>query len=188
MIHHEYEDRFASLEARIHDLEEERAIRELLSRYGYAADMGHSEAYVALFTEDGALEVANDPSWLSGLDVLELGTEPETARPPSDDVVVRHEGHAALRRFILDPTNHKAIEGMSLHIMDMNTSIHIDGDSAIAESYNALFVRRDSRIVLFNASVNRWTLAKQEGRWLIKECMRRRPGAPDYDRVLVTSS
>jgi hypothetical protein len=70
--------------------------------------------------------------------------------------------------------------------MDSNLVTRISGDVATAESYNLTLVRKGAETSLFNASINRWTLVRVAGRWLIKECFRRRPGAPGYDRVLVT--
>jgi hypothetical protein len=180
----EIDQRVASMETRLQELEDDREIRELLARYGYNADLGRSDAYVRLFAEDGALDVANDRTWMQGLDAVEMGGAGEDLEP--DDVVVRHQGHEALRRFIDDATNHKVIEGRSLHLMDQNLVTRIQGDAATAESYNMTLVRKGSQIVLFNASINRWTLARIEGRWRIRECLRRRPGAPGFARVLVT--
>jgi hypothetical protein len=179
------DDRIEHLEARVRELEDDRVIRELLARYGFNADQGRSDAYVNLFTADGALDVALDKTWVRGIEDLDVQRgAPDSGSP--EDVVVRHQGHEALRRFILDPASHKAIEGMSLHLMDNNLVTRISGDSATAESYNVTLVRQGSQMVIFNASINRWTLAKVDGRWMIEECVRRRPGAPGFDRVLVT--
>jgi hypothetical protein len=180
------EQRVAVLESRVRELEDDREIRQLLSRYGFNADQGRSEEWVDLFTENGALEVALPRAWSAGVgDSAAAGPDHESSE---NDTVVRHEGSEALRSFILDPDLHKAIEGMSLHILDHNLLTTIDGDAATAESYNVTLVRRGSQMTLFNASINRWTLARVHGAWKIEECRRRRPGAPGFESVLVTKS
>lgn len=183
--------RLAALENRVSELDDEREIRGLLSRYGYLADHGHGAAWVSLFEPHGSLEYAVDPAWVDGLG--NLGEGDEDGAPPGDsdrgeDVVMRFEGHSSLRSFIEDPRAHKAIEGMCLHIMDSNVLIRIAGPRATAESYNLTLVRRDSQMLLLNGSVNRWTLSKSSGAWLIEECVRRRPGAPGFDSVQPTRS
>jgi SnoaL-like domain len=174
------QERLNVLEARLHLLEDDKAMRELLARYGYNADQGRSEAYVQLFTEDGALDLTSGPGR------VDHGLMPPSGPPPDREVVMRHGGQDALRRFITDSKGHKAIEGNCLHFMGNNLTTEISGDSAIAESYNMTLVRRGAEFILFNAAINRWTLVKRDGKWLIKECFRRRPGTAEFQNVLVT--
>lgn len=180
------EGRLAALESKVQVLEDDREIRELLSRYGFNADLGRSAEWVDLWTDDGAFEVAIPRAWEAGIGDQET-IDRQDAASTGEDLVVRHEGREALDRFIRDPDSHKAIEGRSLHIMDNNLVTSVDGDVATAESYNITLVRRGSQMTLFNASINRWTLARVDGAWRIEECTRRRPGAPGFDSVLTTS-
>ena len=173
------ESRIHELESRLQELEDDKAIRELLARYGYNADQGRSEAYVNLYTEDGALELSQGPGR------LDHGLGPSNPAPDRE-VVVRHQGHEELRRFITDPKGHKVIEGNCLHFMGNNLSTRIEGDNAIAESYNMTLVRRGPEFILYNAAINRWTLSKIDGRWRIKECKRRRPGTEEFGNIHVT--
>src|SRR4051812_33717225 len=52
------EDRLARLERRITELEDERAIRYVLSQYGYVSDFGSPDDFANLFTPDGALDIS----------------------------------------------------------------------------------------------------------------------------------
>ena len=52
------EARIEALEARVLELEEDRAIRDLLARYGFTADTCQDEAFVELYTSDGRMKVA----------------------------------------------------------------------------------------------------------------------------------
>ena len=183
---HDPEARISALEARLQELEADRTIRELLSRYGFNADQGRNEEWVALYTDDAVLDIALDHSWRGSV-LLSDGAPPGDAAPHADDIV-RREGHDELRRFILDPKLHKRIEGRCLHLMNVNLVTHITGDTAIAESYNLTIVRDGSEMRLMNAAVNRWELNRVNGRWLICRCLRRRPGAAGFDQVLVTKN
>src|SRR6516162_5565016 len=109
------ENRLRVLEARLQLLEDDKAIREVLARYGYNADQGRDNAYVNLFTEDGVLDLSTGPGRPGG-------NSPENAGKPSPDeeVVVRYDGHDAIRGFITNPKGHKAIEGQCLHVMGNN--------------------------------------------------------------------
>jgi hypothetical protein len=180
------ETRIAALEARLQELEADRAIRELLSRYGFNADQGRSDAWVALYTDDAVLDIALDPSWQGSVGLSDSAPAGD-ASPPADDIV-RREGHDELRQFILDPRLHKRIEGRSLHLMNANLVTHITGDAATAESYNLTIVRDGSQMQVMNGAINRWELNRVNGRWLIRRCLRRRPGAAGFDQVLVTQS
>ena len=77
---------------------------------GYNADQGRSEAYVNIYTEDGALEASQGPGRPS------LGAQDE-GQDVDQEVVVRYQGHEELRAFITNPEGHKRIEGSCLHFM-----------------------------------------------------------------------
>jgi SnoaL-like domain len=172
-----FEDRIRVLEDRLQRLEDDRAIRELLASYGFNADQGRAEAYVAMYAEDGALDLSRGP----GAPQKERGSV--AADELEHEVVIRFEGHEELRGFITDPDGHKRLEGKCLHFMGNNLKTRIDGDRAVAESYNLTLVRRQNEFVLFNAAVNRWTLRKVDGQWRIQECKRRRPGTAEFGDI-----
>jgi hypothetical protein len=173
----ELEDRIRILEDRLQQLEDDRAIRELLASYGFNADQGRAEAYVDMYTEDGALDLSRGAPWAQ----KEGGSVPDEER--EDEVVIRFEGQEALRGFITDPDGHKRLEGRCLHFMGNNLKTRINGEQAVAESYNLTLLRRENEFVLFNAAVNRWTLRKVDGQWRIKECKRRRPGTAEFGDI-----
>lgn len=149
--------RVAALEARLQELEDDRAIRQLLARYGFHADLGRSDAYVELYTEDGAIDSGASRRW---------------------------EGRDDLRQFITNPQGHKSIEGRCLHLQGNNLVTHIQGDAAVAESYSVVLVREDDGLRLFACNVNRWTLRKVEGHWKIRERLIRSPGTGGFTEVL----
>jgi hypothetical protein len=153
---------FEQLARRVERLEAEREIRELISRYGHYADLGHEDAWVDQWTEDGVYDL---------ISVVRAGAGYEGR--------TRWEGRAELHRLIRDPAAHKALEGRSLHIQDMNLVIRTDGDEAIAESYSMTLLREGDDIVLRSAGMIRWALRRVDGSWRIREKKRRPAGDPD---------
>ena len=91
--------RIAELEGRLQRVEDDRAIRELLARYGFNADMGRSEAFVSLYTDDGAIDISIDRRW---------------------------EGHAGLMEFI---TGARGAVGRSMHALGNNLVTHINSNN-----------------------------------------------------------
>ena len=146
--------RIAELEGRLQLVEDDRAIRELFARYGFNADMGRSEAFVSLYTEDGGIDISIDRRW---------------------------EGHAGLMEFI---TSARGAVGRSMHALGNNLVTHINSNNAVAEGYSIILMREEDGVHVFSCSANRWTLEKIDGVWYIKERFIRSPGADGYDTVL----
>lgn len=154
-------------ESRLQALEDEREIRELLSRYGHHADAARDQAYVDLFTLDGAIDISmgGDGDYAQGL---------------------RFEGTEALWKFITDPKGHHrpGFYGNSMHVQNTNTVVRVDGDDAVAVTYSILIQQVDGEVRIVGAGTNRWTFRRVDERWLISERRRRELGHPDTDRNL----
>ena len=54
------EAQLKALQGRVQEMEDDRAIRELLAWCGFNADLRRSTAFAELFTEDGAVDLAPD--------------------------------------------------------------------------------------------------------------------------------
>jgi hypothetical protein len=157
----------ASLEARLQLHEDERAIAEVLALYGFYADVGDHDAFVALFTDDGAIElIGGTPSGEKG-----------------DPAV--WEGRAAIRHFIDDPDMHMKIEGRCMHLPALNLRTHIEGDTADAESCSLVLLEEAGSTSIYGAGFTRWTLVRTGERWLIKR--RRRYAIGTADRMAVAA-
>jgi SnoaL-like protein len=161
------EDRLAALEARVAALEDEKAIREVLARYGYYADAPLDEEYFSLFTEDCVMDVSS-------------------GRGDNPYEVVRWEGLAAMREFLAVRTaaHDDGFYGRSMHVQGNNLAIRIDGDTAVANGYSFIFHQDGPTLRLLSASLNEWHLRRRDGRWLIQERKRRMAGAPDQAELL----
>jgi hypothetical protein len=125
------------MEARLQELEDERALRELLARYGFNADRWLDDEYTDLFTEDGAMDLSEDDS--AGKVVLN-----------------RWEGRKALRKWIQEahPVGRR---GCSMHVQGNNTITYIDGDTAVVNNYSIVLREQGKEVTLSTAGNNQWT-------------------------------
>lgn len=150
------EDRLDALERRLRELEDREEIREVIARYGFTADLGHDEEYVAQYTEDGEYDTGKG----------------------------HHRGHHELYEFIHSPEggHKKYVEGRGSQHTSHNLYIRIDGDTAWAECYSVVFVRtgpENDAFGVHTAAYNHWDFRRVDGRWRI----RRRRRTPIGDAV-----
>ncbi|HEV8064891.1 MAG TPA: nuclear transport factor 2 family protein [Acidimicrobiales bacterium] len=158
-------DRIADVEARLARLEDERAIRHLISAYCYHADSGHDEELANLFTPEGILG-----SKVAGEAHAAVGADQISAQ-------------------ISDPNGHHRpdLYRHGLHLLGENLVVDVAGDTATASSYSLLVLKRESELVIYSASSNRWSLQRLGGIWRIAERSRRPVADEDFDEVLLSS-
>ena len=144
------EERLALLESRIGVLEDEREIRDVLTRYGLCVDSGDADATVALYTLDCVIDI--------------------------DASVVMNGREEA--RFIVESPAHQEILPRCAHVMGPFT-VALNGTTAVATGYATVFVRDDGKPGVWRQSFGRWELEKQDGRWLIVRRVSRSVGHPD---------
>jgi len=160
----ELEAKIKKLEVRMTEAEDERAIRELLARYGYTADVCKDKEYVDLFTEDG---------------VMDTVTQSYQGNP-------RWEGKMRIAEFIADPKGHHLPDkyGKRMHVQGNNVACHIKGDEAVVNSYSIVLLRKGDQVVLDGAGNNQWKMKKIAGKWYFRERRRRLVGGPGYHQNL----
>ena len=123
-------------------LEDEKAIRDLISRYCFVVDGvpgRDADAFTAMFTEDGAWNSAS------------LGRRIEGGKKLHDFISEVYRGDAKYRHLIA------------------NAIISIDGDCASAHSYVHVSNLATGTPVCFMISFYDDVLVKQKGKWLFKE-------------------
>lgn len=147
-------DALHRLDARLRALEDERALRDLVSRYAFYADSGQHEEWVQLFTEDGAVELVG----------------PEATGTYGDHV--RFSGHDALRRFIDDPQVHMALEGRCMHLTSGNIRVQVEDDVGIVDAYYSVLLREGDQIVVANGGFTRLTCRRTGSGWRIAHRLR----------------
>jgi hypothetical protein len=147
----------ADLERRLRLLEDERELRELMTRYAQYADLAYGERYVGVYTETGAID-------------LESG---------------RFEGrHSLFHDFVIGRVTHRW-PGRMQHWTLGPLLFTIDGDEAQATGYSLVVGRtEDGILVVRSVSVNRWRFVRQDGKWLVQERLLRSLGSVDQAKVL----
>ncbi|MFC6236989.1 nuclear transport factor 2 family protein [Longivirga aurantiaca] len=163
--------RLDALEARLRLLEDERAIRDLLSTYSSHADAMRDDDWLALWSQDGAIEVAMG----EGSALL--------ARPG------RWSGPEGLRAFITNPDGHQrpGFYGRSMHMHGNNSIVVVDGDDARATTYSLLLQRIGDQTVVVGAGVSAWRFRREEGSWVVVERRRSEVGAAETAELLGTT-
>lgn len=142
----------AELRARVQALEDERAIRSLLARYGHTADTGDLEGFVDLYTSDAVIDLpafsAQDAD-LSGATITEGR--------------MKWRGSDGIRRYTTMLPDH-----LRMHLQD-NVVAHVEGDHAIAHAYQVSLTTKDGVTSIVGASNNRWRFQRVDGHWLMRE-------------------
>lgn len=157
------------LERRLSELEDERAIREFLTRFGYVMDFGSVDEFVDLFTPDGAIDISMGASY------------------GEHAVSERWEGSERLREFLVDPEDRwdKTWYGNVMHAQGNNLEVTITGNQALATGYALSVISRDGSLSIIGASANRWQLQKVQGLWRIKERKLRAVGHDEYAAMVL---
>ena len=142
----------AELAARVQRLEDEREITRVLTRYGFAVDLGDADATAALYTDDT---------------VIDLGLTSE------------FRGTEGARQLVLDE-RHQEIVGRCAHTMGpFVIDVDIDGDHATATGYVRVYISdpdmRNPR--LWRIGYTKLELRRSGAKWQIAERLSRSIGA-----------
>jgi hypothetical protein len=147
--------RLGALEARVRELEDERELRDVLTRYSFGADVFRGPQWVGLFTEDGSYDLGsqNVAGGFSGGftgpdDLLELITG--AGMPPA---------------------------GRAQHFHGPMT-FDISGDTASAQTYSITYqLDEQDRCEVYCLGFSRWAFRRVAGRWRIAARHRRELGS-----------
>lgn len=141
-------DRVSQLEQRLSHVEGELAIRNLMARYGLAADCGNDALAMACHTEQAEYRVSAPKSGRGG---------------SHDDLVL--EGREAIGAMLRSEL-HQGMLPNTAHTIGPS-DIRVDGDSAHAVGYSRLYLREGEQPRLMRLSINQWTFQRVDGEWLI---------------------
>lgn len=158
------EAKIAKLEAALAELQDERAIRTLISRYAIHTDAGRVSEWLNLWTDDGVEEID-----FQGRLLRWAGKQEMTAW---------RQGAAEQRR---DQPNNR------MHFQSANVVVHLSGNEATASSYAFALGLDGGKAVVTSYGAVRWALRKRDGRWLIKARMVREMNSAELRQALAAT-
>lgn len=132
--------RLDDLAARVRELEDREAIRNVIAAYGPAVDRGDSAGAARLFTDDGAYDVG-------GYGV--------------------HKGREAIEALFEAETHQGLIMNGAAHFLSP-MRIDLNGDVATATGYSAVFTWADGAFKAHRIAANRWDMERVGGAWRVK--------------------
>ena len=144
----DFEARIAKLEARFQIAEDELAVRNVIARYGLAADCGDINAALACHTEDAVYVVSAPKAGRDG-----------------DAADLELKGHQAIRD-MLSSDMHQSLLPNCAHTVGPIT-VAIDGEAAQATGYSRVYHKEGDKPGLMRLGFNQWTMRKTDDGWKI---------------------
>ncbi|MFC1919286.1 nuclear transport factor 2 family protein [Chloroflexota bacterium] len=145
-----------AVKQRLQELEDKEAIRDLLVRYGFTADLSRTNDYVDLWTEDAIFDVGTEYGLWKGKDKI---------------------------RQLMEGPVHQSITNNSQHLM-LDYIINVDGDKATAAGYCLVTLHWQAGFGIFRCSFRTFSFQRIDGRWLIKEAKSRATGDPECNQII----
>lgn len=131
-------ERFAALETRVRQLEDQQEIARIIASYGPLVDSGSAEAVADLWKPDGVYDV--DEMVMSG----------------HDEIVAMVTG-----------SNHQGwITNGCAHFLGP-AHVEVEGDEAVAVGHSLMIVRRDGQFLVRRATAHRWRLRRGPRGWRV---------------------
>ncbi len=136
-------------------LEDERAVIDLLTRYGFAVDSNDPTATASMYGEGCVVEIDGD----------------DRIRGPEDmAAMVQGKGHQSL----LPNCAHQMGP----------FSVRVDGDRATATGYGRVYLRTADGFDIWRVSAGRWELERRDGRWQVTHRATRAIGSAEAQQLL----
>jgi len=161
----ELRDELARQAQRLQDVEDQLAIRNLMTRYGLAADCGNDALAMACHAEHARYCVSSP----------QAGREGEHA-----DLVL--EGRAAIGAMLRSEL-HQSMLPNTAHTVGPS-AIEVEGDSAHAIGYSRLYLYEGGQPRLLRLAINQWHFERIDGHWLIAERSSRLVGEAAAQAIL----
>jgi hypothetical protein len=157
--------RLSSLEQRLQRVEDELAIRNLMTRYCLAADCGNDVLAMACHAEHAQYSVSAPKAGRAG---------------EHDDLVL--EGREAIGEMLRSEL-HRSMLPDTAHTVGPN-DIRVEGDSAYAVGYSRLYLREEGQPRLMRLAINQWVFERVDGNWLISRRYSRLVGEAAAQAIL----
>ncbi|SEK73445.1 SnoaL-like domain-containing protein [Blastococcus sp. DSM 46786] len=130
--------RLAHLEQRVQQLEDERAVAQVVAAYGPLVDGGDDARVAALWDPDGVYDV--------------------------DELLMT--GRAEIAAMVRSPAHQRWIAGGCAHVVGP-PHVTVTGDDAVAVCHSLMVVHDDGRFVVRRATANRWRLRRGAEGWQV---------------------
>ena len=150
------QERLLALEERVRAVEDQFAIRDVFTHYGFAVDSADADATAALFSEDSVTTVDG------GRFVL--------------------RGHDDIRRMVLGDEHQSIVPGSSHAIGPVHVTV--DGDEAVAIGYSHVDYSDEHGVRPIRRSANWWRLLRTKTGWTIVERRTQLLGSADGQTIL----
>lgn len=144
------EQRLKVLEQRVRRAEDELAIRNLMVRYGMAADCGDVEAALACHLADAVYVVSAPRAGREGA---------------AEDRDLELRGHEAIAEMLASDLHQSLLPGCA-HTVGPVT-VELDDDRARATGYSRLYHQIDGQPALMRLAINEWEFRRRDQRWYI---------------------
>lgn len=165
------EKRLEALEQRLQQVEDELAIRNVMTRYGLAVDCGDADTAAACHIED-ALYTVSAP---------QAGRE--DAGPPEDLLL---KGRRAIREMLTSEL-HQSLLPDCAHTVGP-VCVELDGLNARATGYSRLYRREGEVFGLMRLAINEWRFQKVNDSWLIQSRESRLLGEEQAQQLLLRAA
>lgn len=129
-----------TLEERLQLLEDREAIRNLIARYGPAADTGDGDGVAALWADDGSYQVGG---------------------------MINAQGRAEIAALMTSETHQALMADGCAHLLGP-VAIELNGDTAVARGHSVVFRHTGSGFEPWRVSANRWDLERSDGDWHVR--------------------
>jgi hypothetical protein len=149
------EARVDELARRVATLEDERAVVDLLTRYGFAVDSNDPSATAAMYAERCVVEIDGDDRIRSSEAMADM---------------VRGRGHQSL----LPNCAHQMGP----------FSVRIDGDRATATGYGRVYLHGEDGFRIWRVSAGRWEPERRDGAWEVTHRSTRAIGSASAQELL----
>jgi ketosteroid isomerase-like protein len=154
----EVEARLAALEKRVHQLEDQVAIYQILSTYGAAADGASVKAMTDLWTDDAVY----------------------------DAQIVAFDGKAEILAMLKSEMHQQIITGGAAHVIGM-PSVRITGDTAVAICCARLYRKDGDGYRAWRVTAVRWDLVRTAQGWRVKKRVNKLLNGEEDARELLRS-
>ena len=147
------EQKLEQLQIRLQRIEDELAIRNLITRYGLAVDCGDTPMAVNCHTEQAIYRVSAPRS----------GRDEEEQVEGDGDLLLR--GRGAIEQ-MLESELHQSLLPNCAHTAGPVT-LDVDGTSARASGYSRLYRMNANKPGLMRLAINEWRFEKHARQWFI---------------------